>query len=159
VIRLLLVAGVLAGCARPSPGEGGEPAAAPGDTLRGLLEVAGAEPATQVVLRAPGGGADTPLLGDTPLLRRLSGLEVMVSGARATDGFRVERVAVRSADGVPATDGVLARDGARDVLVTADGRRVPLGPLPEGLRGRVGARVWLVGPLDRTAQSYGIITP
>ena len=56
-----------------------------------------------------------------------------------------------------AMDGVLAREGGRDVLVLDDGTRRVVARLPEALRGRVGARVWLAGPLDGDVESFGVI--
>ena len=158
-MRLVLAscALALAACARGTPPPADAHTTAAADTLRGRLEVVGSEPGTSVVLLDGRGGGVT-LEGERALLLPLSGLEVMVRGR--PDGprtFHVERFAVRAADGVPAVDGVLAREGGRDVLVLEDGRRVPLAYTPEALRGMHGARVWLAGPLDRAPDSFGVI--
>lgn len=150
---------VLACAPGPPPAADHEPpvATAQVDTLRGTVQVVGSEPGTSVVLTDSGGKSVT-LMGEETALRSLAALEVAVEGRRESpEIFRVERVAVRAANGVPATDGRLARDGAGWVLVTADGRRLPVAALPHDLRGRAGARVWLAGPLDRAPDAFGII--
>lgn len=162
--RLLLAAcaSALMACAPAAPdGHGSSPAdAAPAaaDTLRGTVQVVGSEPATSVVLAPAGGGADVVLEGDRRVLDRLAGLEVFVRGERVAGGrLRVERTEVRAANGIPAVDGVLARDVGRDVLLARDGTRHVIARLPEALRGRTGSRVWLAGPLDGDIDSFGII--
>jgi len=160
VRRALVLSCALAAvaCARGAPAAG-TPAAAPAaDSLRGTVEVVGSEPATSVALLMDGGARAVTLEGERPLLDRLAGLEVAVWGSFVRPGvFRVDRVAVRTADGVAAVDGVLAREGGGWVLVTGDGRRVPVPHLPEALREMAGARVWLAGPLDRPPNSSGVI--
>lgn len=143
-------------CTRGAPAPAGaSPAAA--DTLRGTVRVVGSEPGTLVVLRTAA-GASVTLLGERRLLERVAGLEVRVDGTRRADGrFQVERVAVRAAEGVPAVDGVLVREGERWLLETADGRRLPVARLPAALRGQAGARIWLAGPLDRAPAAFGVI--
>lgn len=157
----------LAACAREAPAPAGMGTAAAGqagavpavlaDTLRGTLRMTGSEPGIAFVLEDATGRA-TVLEGDRALLERLSGLEVAVRGIRGPGAFRVHRLTVRAADGVAAVDGILAREGERDLLVLADGRRLDVPHLPQALRGRTGARVWLAGPLERAPDSFGIIT-
>lgn len=126
------------------------------DTLRGTIEVVGSEPGTALALLDGHGGA-VSLQGPRPLLDRLAGLEVMVEGSRmGPRDFRVARVTVRASGGVAAVDGVVAREGGRWVLVTADGRRLPAPHLPEQVA-RPGLRVWLAGPLDQPPVSFGVI--
>ena len=162
-MRMLLAPCALAvlacapGAAPPSSDTGAPGATASADTLRGTVEVVGSEPGTSVVL-ADGRGKYVTLEGERPVLLALQALEVMVEGRMEEPGrFRVERVAVRSANGVPAVDGVIAREGGRLVLATGDGRRIPVPHLPAQLAGKVGARVWLAGPLDRHPDTFGII--
>jgi hypothetical protein len=159
VARLLpaLCALAVLACARGAPGDHGSarPAA---DTVRGTVRILGSEPMTSIVLEPAGGGAPVALDGERTLLGRLAGIEVAVVGEPGPPGrLRVAHVVVRAADGVPATDGVLAREGDRDVLVLRDGSRRVVARLPQALRGRVGARVWLAGPLDGDIDSFGII--
>jgi hypothetical protein len=163
-MRLVLACGALAmlACAPAAPeGQGSAPAgAAPvaEDTLRGIVQVVGSEPATTVELEPAGGGTPVVLEGDRRVLDRLAGLEVAVRGERVAGGrLRVTRTEVRAANGIPAVDGVLARDAGRDVLLLRDGSRRAIARLPEALRGRTGARVWLAGPLDGDIDSFGII--
>jgi hypothetical protein len=149
-------------CAPAAPDSNGaapvEAAPLAADTLRGTVQVVGSEPATTVVLAPAGGGADVGLEGDRRVLERLAGLDVMVTGERVAGGpLRVTRTEVRVANGVPAVDGVLARDAGRDVLVMRDGTRRVIARLPEALRGATGSRVWLAGPLDGDIDSFGII--
>ncbi|MBA3889426.1 MAG: hypothetical protein H0X64_02750 [Gemmatimonadaceae bacterium] len=111
---------------------------------------------TSIVVRPASGGAVT-ITG--PLAReiaRAAGADLWVSGVRGQPGLEARAYAVRSVDGEPAVDGVLARDGDRIVLVTPAGRRTITQPL-QALRGMIGARVWLVGPLDGTIASYGVL--
>ncbi|MDB4951142.1 MAG: hypothetical protein JWM27_3791 [Gemmatimonadetes bacterium] len=148
-------------CARGAPpAEGGAApasAALAGDTARGTVEEVGAEPGTSFVLHAAGGSL-VRLDGDRRLLGSVVGVEVAVHGRRDPRGvLRVQGLAVRASSGVPAVDGVLARDGAGWVLVTEDGRRHTVAHLPEPLRAKAGARVWLAGPLDRPPEAYGVI--
>jgi hypothetical protein len=133
-------------------------AALPDDSLRGTVLLVGADPAARPVLRPAAGKTDVVLHGKRRVLERLGGLEVAVFGAReASDAFRVDRVEVRGANGVAAVDGTLVRAGDRWLLATADGRRLPVARLPESLRTKEGARVWLAGPLDRDPDSFGVI--
>lgn len=146
-------------CARGAPAAGSASTlAAAADSLRGTVEVVGSEPGTSVALLMEGGARAVTLEGERPLLDRLAGLEVAVWGSLIRRGvFRVDRVAVRASGGVAAVDGVLARAGGGWVLVTDDGRRLPVAHLPEVLRAKAGARVWLAGPLDRPPDSSGVI--
>jgi len=144
--------------APPSADNEAPVATASADTLRGTVEVVGSEPGTSVVLTDGRGGAVT-LEGERQVLLALQALEVTVHG-RMMEGprrFHVERVAVRSANGVAAVDGVIAREAGRAVLVTGDGRRLPVPHLPAQLAAKVGARVWLAGPLDRHPDTFGVI--
>jgi hypothetical protein len=146
-------------CARGGPAAGSASTrVVVADSLRGTIEVVGSEPGTSIALLMDGGSRAVTLEGERPLLDRLSGLEVAVWGSLVRAGvFRVERLAVRASGGVAAEDGVLARAGDGWVLVTGDGRRLPIARLPETLRGMEGARVWIAGPLDRAPDSFGVI--
>lgn len=159
--RLLFLALAGAACARggvpadATPAGQEQPAAA--DTLRGTLDMTGSEPGVIfVVVDAAGRAAE--LEGERAFLQQFLGLEVVVEGTRVGEKtFRVTDVKVRAAEGVPAVDGVLAREGSRDVLVMRDGSRRTVARLPEALRGRVGDRIWLSGPLDGDIVSFGVI--
>jgi hypothetical protein len=147
-------------CARgagPGPPAGGESAQV-ADSLRGRVEIVGSEPGTWPVLQMDGGRRAVTLDGERPLLDRMAGLEIAVWGEMERPGvFRVRRTAVRASGTVAAVDGVLAREGGGWVLVTGDGKHLPVRHLPSDLEGMEGARVWLAGPLDRPPDSSGIL--
>jgi hypothetical protein len=127
------------------------------DSVRGVVRVVGSSPFRQVVVSPSGGDAPVTLVGpDTATLRKAAGLEVVVRGSRTDGELRVTSFAVRSADGQPAVDGVLVRDGDGLALETAAGR-VRLGNPPAALRDLVGARVWVAGPLDTGPNPFGVL--
>jgi hypothetical protein len=142
-----------AGSASSPPAQAGAAA----DTVRGTVEEVGSEPGTWMVLRTAG-GAVVRLDGERPLLRAVVGLEVMVRGTPAPGGLGVRDLQVRASNGVAAVDGVLARRSGAYVLVTRDRGTLPVAHLPEALRGMVGGRVWLAGPLDRPPDSFGVLS-
>jgi hypothetical protein len=152
VAVITLAGAALAGCAATP--EAGGPVA--GDTLRGTVRVVGADPATMVVLDT--GDGRVTLRGEaTAGLRRVNGLGVWVRGALRGGAVDVTAFQVREADGMPAADGVLQLDGEAAVLVTADGERLRYTPAPAALRARVGARVWIAGPVGGEPQAWGVI--
>ncbi len=156
-IAALLCAAAALACSPRAPASQADPGAVGGDTLRGTVAIVGSEPITSIVLQTASGPA-SGLCGALEPLRRAAGLEVAVWGSRNAQGqFCVDRFAVRSANGVPAVDGILTRTGEGFALVMADGRRLPIARLPDALRSSVGARVWLAGPLDRAPDSFGVI--
>lgn len=150
----------VSGCAQGPPSGGSSRAemVAVADTLRGRVEVVGAEPATSVLLLGPGSGW-VMLTGEEDAMRSLAGLEVVVWGeaeAEAAGHFRVGRFAVRAHMGVPAVDGVLGRGDDGWFLTTEGGERRPIPRLPEALRGAEEARVWIAGPLN-APDAFGVI--
>lgn len=156
-IAALLCAAAALACSAHAPATQAETGGVAGDTLRGTVAIAGSEPMTRIVLQTAA-GSTSGLCGALEPLRRAAGLEVVVRGSRNAQGqFCVDRFAVRSANGIPAVDGVLTRVGEGFALVTADGGRLPIARLPDALRSSVGARVWLAGPLDRAPDSFGVI--
>lgn len=148
------------------------PVAAAGDTLRGVLTSVGSEPLTALVLTTRDGGQfvlEAATKGDAPMLRNVLGLELMVRGGRTgaqsaaaaprpIPVFGMSGFVVRGADGYPTVDGVVARIDAAYVLIVADGRRIPAPKLPVSLQQKIGARVFVAGPLDAPPISYGIIS-
>ncbi|MCC6316960.1 MAG: hypothetical protein IT361_04640 [Gemmatimonadaceae bacterium] len=154
-----LLAVLLAGACSRSRASG--PALA--DTARGTIEVVGSEPATVTLvqdaerLQLVGAGRD--------VLASLGGIEIVVAGTRraaagpalpAPATFEVASFIVRAVGGVSAHDGLVRRDAGTWVIDLRDGGRVATPHLPETLR-IVGARVYLVGPLDRPPQGYGLV--
>ena len=137
---------------RPAPGA---------DTLRGVVRVVGADIDARPVLRPNGGGPQVALLGvQAATLTRLSGTDVWISGKRnGTRGIDVAHFLVRSVSGVPAIDGTLiARDGGFAIVTTADHAEHPIVDPPAALRSHVGARVWITGPLETGAVTFGVIS-
>ena len=162
----------LAGChtlRQADPGELVVTQASVSDSVRGRVSVVGSEPMVGVLLSPTGGGATLALSGaPSVLLRGLGGLDVVVRGRltgersgtatpRMAPEFSVDEFEVRAADGVSATDGVVAVADGSFFLVTADGRRLAARYLPQALRQKVGARVFVAGALDGEAASYGVI--
>lgn len=128
----------------------------PPDTIRGTVAVVGSFPVTSVVVR-PAGSRDVTITGPLAAeIRRAAGADVWISGTRTGEEISATRYVVRAVDGDAVADGTLALEGGRVVLVTPGARR-PLARPPQALRGMIGARVWLVGPLDGTIASYGVL--
>ena len=171
--RLALAAGALvAACRRAGPGASHQPraasvageapaaaeAASPArtDSLQGIVRVVGVDALPQVVLVLDDASPAVTLDGPASL-RRVAGLRIAVLGDRAGARFAVRRFVVLSANGVAATDGLLAADGETLVLVTPDGTRHRLVNPPSLLLTSVGHRAWVSGPLDREPVAFGII--
>jgi len=124
-----------------------------GDSVRGVLVWQGTEPARIVVLRSPTGTVTLSGMATTGL-GRLVGSEVVVRGVRISPrDLVVAEYFVRAADGVPAYDGVILENGS---LRMSDGSGVKRVPIPIGMQGMIGARVW-VAPQDGKPQAYGLI--
>ena len=129
------------------------------DSLTGAVSITGTAFEQQLVLRS--GDRATPLsagASDSAALSRMGGVEVLVIGKRTPNVFQVERFAALNVAGSPVVDGFIRNDGGRLVLETTNGR-IPLGNPPATLRGMIGARVWIAGPLDTGPNSYGVIVP
>lgn len=138
------------------------------DSVRGVLRRVGADPLAQWVLTPAGG---PPVIVEGPLassLPALDGLEIVVGGTLSTTTrvsagpaplrvFVGERYLVRAAEGRAALDGTVVRQGDAFALRLADGRTLATPFLPPALRGSIGARVWIAGPLDRDPASYGVL--
>ena len=151
----------------------GAPGAAPGtdvasDTVRGVVRLVGSEPLVTLLVVPSTGDAIMPRGAEGQLLRTLTGVEVMVrgrltgdyafdAGPRGARVFDMRQFVVRAVDGVAALDGILSRGDDGWMLTAFDGRRHPIAQLPSALAELDGARVYLVGPLDRAPQAYGII--
>lgn len=155
-----------------APATPGTPASA-GDTVRGTVQRVGNDPVSVLVLKTGGnnGTMTFALRGSQrALLERVTGLEIVVTGTltaerdmqaapRGAPVFDVRQFEVRASDGVAAVDGVVNVQDGKYSLVTPSGQRLNAPHLPAELRNQVGARVFLVGPLQQTATAYGIISP
>jgi hypothetical protein len=154
----LAVGAPLSACQRVPSTAGGTrtPAAPRVDSVAGSVRVVGVDALPQVVL-APDDKSAAITLDGAPSLRRVAGLRVAVVGERTGTHLTVRRFTVLAANGVPATDGILAADRTSIVLITADGTRHPLVNPPPALRANLGHRAWVSGPLDHEVIAYGII--
>lgn len=141
------------------------------DTARGIIRRVGNDPVSVLVLMS-GEGANAKVLAlagpQLAQLDRASGLEVSVAGVltdernvtaspRGAFVFQVRHFFVRAADGQPAVDGVLNFQNGTYFLVAANGVKRDVPNLPIALRSEVGARIFLVGPLDRAPSAFGIL--
>ncbi|MGH7544973.1 MAG: hypothetical protein ACREKI_02190, partial [Gemmatimonadota bacterium] len=94
-------------------------------------------------------------------IRAASGARITVEGSIVEPGrMRVARYTIVSVDGKPALIGVLeSRDGGLYLNVKGEGesRQVRIEPIPEGLSGRAGAKVWVVLGADGAVEAYGIL--
>lgn len=129
------------------------------DTRAGIVSVTGTSFEQRLVLTS--GTRVINLVAsaaDSSALSHVGGVEVLARGWADANTFHVASFVVRRVGGELVVDGVLGRDGERLVLDTVGGR-VVLGNPPAALRGIVGARVWIGGPLDIGPNNYGIIIP
>ncbi|MEO7363188.1 MAG: hypothetical protein ABI120_22840 [Gemmatimonadaceae bacterium] len=142
------------------------------DTARGVVRRVGNDPLSVLVLTS-GTGANTrvwALAGPSlPQLERAAGLEISVAGELTTERnmlasprgapvFQVRHFFVRAADGQPAVDGVLNSQNGTFFLIAANGVRHDVPNLPAALRAQIGARIFLVGPLDRAPSGFGVLS-
>ncbi|MEQ1690846.1 MAG: hypothetical protein ABMA00_06140 [Gemmatimonas sp.] len=141
------------------------------DTARGVVRRVGPDPVSRLALFPVGSVDSAPLALDGAQLSELSaaeGLEVMIRGTRSADRamdvapggaivFHVGHFKVRALDGIEAHDGILVDVAGRMILETASGTRTVIVNLPAALRTKRGARVFLVGPLTRAPQAFGVL--
>lgn len=145
--------------AAPRAGEGGM------ETHEGRVAVTGAVPTTFLTLQWEGGSV--VLRGDlSDELRRLAGATVRVTGTPTEQGpdraLRVVNYEILEIDGARPSVGVLMREEDGMHLHDESGRMFPLAGAPASMQRRVGAKVWIVGPLEDGAlrvRSYGVIRP
>lgn len=95
---------------------------------------------------------------DSAGLTHLGGVDVLVTGTREPNQFRVSSYRAMSVAGASVVDGVLRADGGNLFVETATGK-VALGNPPAPLRNLIGARIWIGGALDKGPNTYGVITP
>ena len=129
------------------------------DTRAGIVSVTGTSFEQRLVLTSGTRVIDLAAsTADSAALSRVGGVEVLARGWAEGNAFRVASFIVRRVGEELVVDGVLGRDGERLVLDTVGGR-IMLGNPPAVLRGMVGARIWIGGPLDTGPNNYGIIIP
>lgn len=141
------------------------------DTARGIVRRVGADPLSRLALLPVPPRTVPPLALSGAMAAELlaaDGLEVMVTGSLTTDisrdvspggahVFAVQRYVVRAADGIEAHDGLLVSQNGRWYLETALDTKVPIVSLPAALASKAGARIFLVGPLSKAPQSFGVL--
>jgi hypothetical protein len=137
---------------RPDPGV---------DTVRGTVSVVGTATDERVMIRPLGGGPAIPVSGPVAkTLLLVSGADVQASGRRdAAGAFDVREFVVRSVDDVPAIDGTLVAQDGGIAIMTTDHTTHPIANPPPALRAHVGQRVWITGPLETGAVTFGVIAP
>ena len=137
-----------------------------------MLTSVGSEPLTALVLTISKGERlvlNVPAGSDARALQNVLGLELTVwgtatgersaaAGPQPLPVFSIRTFVVRSADGHAAYDGVVSRTDNVFVLLLADGSRVGVPWLPRTLQQKIGARVYVAGPLDAPPISYGVIS-
>jgi hypothetical protein len=136
------------------------PVAIKPDTVAGVVSITGTAFEQHIVLRS--GQVVIPLSAapsDSAALSRMGGVQVEVVGRWGPGlSFLVERFTAVDVAESPVVDGFVRKEGDRLVLETTHGR-IPLGNPPTALRGMIGARVWIGGPLDKGPNTYGVIVP
>ena len=135
------------------------PAVQSADTIVGRVSEVGAEPATWLSLQPSGGATAVKLSGGVNPLRSIGGAEVWVSGARQSDGFRVDAFEVRRVNGELVDDGVVVVEPDRVDIRMRTGARRAVPNAPTAMRGMAGARIWVTRPAANRAPSYGVIAP
>lgn len=131
-------------------------------TVNGRVTVVGSTPFEKVMVVAPGSGVE--LVGDLrDELRAASGAEVAVHGTIVAQGqMAVADYTIRSVAGRPPIVGILdAHADGSHYLRTEEGEEgwvLRLESVPEGLRGKAGAKVWVIlGEGTRAVKAYGIL--
>ena len=133
------------------------------ERLTGRVVVTGSQPMVFTTLQLDG-SRSVNLTGPFETeLRRLSGGVVTVTGVPSTDmpggGIEVHDYEVTSIDGQRPEVGELSIRDGEVWLVGSDTLRL-LPPLPDDLKSRPGAKVWITGPRSERGlrvQSYGVI--
>ncbi len=129
-----------------------------GDTLRGVVSLVGSGPTKQVVLRA--NGVIVTLSGmATNGLAQLAGTEITVRGLKTSPrDVVVLSYVVRAVGGVPAWDGVLQGSDGQWVLRLTEGGIKRFTSMPDVLRSRPGARVWISARNGSSKpEAYGVV--
>lgn len=158
----VLAGALLPGCGSSSPPDDGSPGAAPPDTAVGTVRQVGNTPFTRTVVE----GTDTVTVDGrlAEEVARLSGARVRVTGTLSTGQYPgptldVADYEILSVDGDRPEVGVLRADGEGPYLDREGDDPLRLRAVGSGLRGQVGAKVWVVTGQDGVVQRYGILRP
>lgn len=154
----LLFASLVAGACQPKVSGADGRELAP-DSLRGTVSVTGTSFEKILVLRHAGGSVTlTATPDDSAALLRIGGVDVVARGTRSEGGFTVVSFEVVQVEGKPVIDGLLVENAGR-LMLKARGEQLALGNPPVQLRSRIGARIWIGGPLDTGPNTWGLIVP
>lgn len=164
VLVSLATAGLLAACAHQG-GAGDEPAAAPPDTVTGVVRQVGSVPFLMTVVQGEDTAAVSGELKEE--ISRLVGARVRVVGVRSTGSFpgptvQASDYRILSIDGEEPTVGILRQGEGGVYLELRDGEdsRMGLSAVPDGLRRRIGAKVWVITSAEGgTVLRYGVLRP
>lgn len=153
-----LAATVLGACTAPLPEHG--VMLQDESRITGRVDVVGAEPLTQVMIRPQDGPALRVTGDNVRFLERAAGATVEATGVVEDEDatLDVRTFKVTDVDGMPAIDGVLFRDAQGFGLVDSAGETHRMDSPPAALQRLVGARVWITGALD-APQAWGVIIP
>lgn len=158
-----MMAGAGAGACHHGSGSGaGSAARAAPDTVTGQVRQVGSTPFVRTIVS----GEDTTVRVTGPYeeeLSRVTGARVRILGGPAEETFpepalRVTSYEILSVDGAKPLVGRLRRGEERGYyLEMPGGREANLSIVPDGLRARVGAKVWLVLSEQGVVQRYGVL--
>lgn len=163
---ILGVAMALAACAHQGGGTTAEDgtAAAPPDTVRGIVRQVGSVPFLMTVVQGEDTAAVEGALEEE--ISRLVGARVAVFGQRLEGRFpgptvRAAGYEILSVDGERPTVGILRRESGSTYLdLAGEAGRTELSSVPEGLMRHVGAKVWVITSDEGGAVlRYGILRP
>lgn len=165
---MLLIVGMMAAACtpRPEPADSIPRGAGGLAEVSGIVRVVGSAPVNQQVMLETGDGRRIRLAGALRgELSRLAGLEVSVSGSRAsaTDPLADAEIDVAAYE-IGMVDGrgvmvgeIIQLQGREAQLRTAEGDLILLTGIPNEFR--VGQKVWVQGPAAVTVQSFGVLRP
>lgn len=165
VLISLATAGLVAACAHQG-GTGDGAAVAPPDTVTGVVRQVGSVPFLMTVVQGEDTAAVSGELEEE--ISRLVGARVRVMGVRSTGSFpgptvQASEYRILSIDGEEPTVGILRQDeGGVYLELPEDGeaRRMGLSAVPDGLRRRIGAKVWVITSAEGgSVLRYGVLRP
>lgn len=159
---VVLAAGAAAACHHGSSSDAGSLARTAPDTVTGQVRQVGSTPFVRTIVS----GEDTTVRVTGPYeaeLSRVTGARVRVVGGPAEETFpepalRVTSYEILSVDGAePLVGRLRRREGRGYYLEMPGGREAGLSTVPDGLRGRVGAKIWVVLSEQGVVQRYGVL--
>jgi hypothetical protein len=158
----VVVAGLLAACACPTP-QSAAATAPPPDTLRGLVVIVRTTDQPAVLLRPVGSAEVIPVDGPVvAALRDLEGFDVWVAGTvQTTHDVRAVHNAsafrVLGVENQPVRDGRLVVRGDSLLIADSTGALSPIVNPTEILRHDADRRIWVAGVYDHPPTAFGVI--